>query len=281
MGLLGPYGPIWPYGLMGPMGPLGPWAPLGPLGPLSSWCPACCTSRLPSLSGTQVVRWCGALQFGAWLLGGWSLPCSLRYSAFWLVACCLVIALLLATFGHSVWAVCQSPFPWYFLHPPLLALLHGEMFASQVFLPTNWFDEFSLLLKLVKPFVRGCWLKTVAGAWCTSYRFRHMPGTSVLPCCFGCNQSDDNLVHCMRCPILQQFVSKHFEIEDDLSVQSRLCLAVPSVVKLRRLAVAHSVYSQLSSHPDCQHFMNSHIVTRESRPTHYLERNPWDCSGYQ
>lgn len=135
------------------------------------------------------------------------------------------------------------------------------MFASQVCLPSNWFDELSLLLKLVKPFVKGCWLKTVAGAWCTSYRFRHMPGTSVLPCCFGCNQSDDKLDHYMQCLILWQFVAKQFGIEEDFSVQSRLCLVAPSVIKLRRLALAHFIYSQVSSHPDCHHFINSHIVS--------------------
>ena len=137
----------------------------------------------------------------------------------------------------------------------------GDAFAFSFLLPSNWFDELLLPFQLVKPFVKVCWLKTAAGAWCTSHRFRHMSGTHIRPCIFGCLQSDDRLDHYMQCPILWSFVANYFGAEEDISLHSRLCLVSPSDLKLRRLALAHYVYGQVYSDPDCLHFLNSHIAS--------------------
>jgi len=137
----------------------------------------------------------------------------------------------------------------------------GDTFASQVLLSSKWFDELRPFLQLVKPFVRVCGLKTIAGAWCTSFRFRHLAGSCTLPCIFGCQQSDDCLAHYIFCPVLWNLIGQHFGTEDDYRFHSRVCLSAPTEVKLRRLALAHFIYSQLSSCPDCQHFLNAHVAS--------------------
>lgn len=69
------------------------------------------------------------------------------------------------------------------------------------------------------------------------------------------------LEHYIGCAVLWGFVSNHLGIEDDLSVQSRLCFVAPSGLKPRRLVLAHFAYSQVSSNPDCTHFLNSHLAS--------------------
>jgi len=142
-----------------------------------------------------------------------------------------------------------------------IKITFGESFASRLLLPSNWFDELRLSFQLIKPFVKICWLKMAAGAWCTSFRFRHMSGTHVLPCICGCHQCDDTLDHYMQCAVLWGFVANHFGIEEDISLQSRLCLTAPSELKLRRLALAHFSYSQVSSNPECEHFLSAHVAS--------------------
>jgi len=142
--LLGPVGPLGPYGpfgllgpfwalwaQMGPMGLLGSWAhrafwahgPFGPNGLLALWAPL--EHGAPRAAPPAYLRfrarrwWVGAVHFNLVHVPGWLvvalLPLAFGLSVLaasqplWLMACCLAIALLLATFGHSVWVVCQSP----------------------------------------------------------------------------------------------------------------------------------------------------------------------------
>ena len=120
---------------------------------------------------------------------------------------------------------------------------------SQV-VSATWFYELCQVFELVKPFVRTCWLKTCAGVWCTSFRFRHMAGSVTRPCIFGCNQADDSLKHYLVCPLLWQFVVSHYGHEDNFGVAHRLGLLSPTVAKLKRLAMCHYIYSQVCNHPD-------------------------------
>ena len=97
--------------------------------------PKCCTSRLPSLSGLQVIGRCGAPSIWCMLLGGWSLLCSFwpstsrswqppshfgSWLAVWSLPCSLWPSVTRSGWSASHHAF--SPLPWYLLPPPLLAL---------------------------------------------------------------------------------------------------------------------------------------------------------------
>jgi len=128
----------------------------------------------------------------------------------------------------------------------------GQSLAEQLVVSAKWFDELQQVFVHVKPFVRTCWLKTAAGAWCTSFRFRHMAGSTTLPCIFGCPQADDTIAHYLECPVLWYFADQFFGLDDDFEIAHRIGLINPTMTRLKRLALCHFVYSQLHAYADFQ-----------------------------
>ena len=124
----------------------------------------------------------------------------------------------------------------------------GDAFASRTHLSPTWWDDLHCLWSNVKIYLRVCWLRTISGAWTTTHR---MGEERVWQCMFGCPNEDDNLLHYLVCPILWQIACGVFKGEESLSVSERLCLQSPSVVKLQRLSVCHSVYHACKNHPAC------------------------------
>ena len=97
--------------------------------------PTCCTSRLPSLSGPQVIGRCGAPSIWCMLLSGRSLPFSFwpsasrswqppshfgSWLAVWSLPCSLWPSVIRS--GWSARHHAFSPLPWYLLPQPLLAM---------------------------------------------------------------------------------------------------------------------------------------------------------------
>ena len=116
----------------------------------------------------------------------------------------------------------------------------GDVIASNIRLPATWFQELREVFIDCKLFLRVCWLKAIAGAWCTTVRLH--PGF-VLPCIFGCTDCKDELLHYLVCPILWQFPREFLNYsEPSLSIASRLCLVFPSKDKLKALAFVHTLY---------------------------------------
>ena len=124
----------------------------------------------------------------------------------------------------------------------------------------KWFDELQQVFVHVKPFVRTCWLKTAAGAWCTSFRFRHMAGSTTFPCIFGCPQADDTIAHYLERPVLWYFADQFFGLDDDFEIAHRIGLINPTSDRVRRsikrLALCHFVYSQLHAYADFQELLD-------------------------
>ena len=102
-----------------------------------------------------------------------------------------------------------------------------------------WLTEFQGILDGVKVYLRVCWLKTVAGAWTTTFR---MHEDKLWQCIFGCQSCPDTLSHYLECPILWQIAGEAFPAEESIEVSQRVCILSPSVEKLQRLSVAHGVY---------------------------------------
>jgi len=120
----------------------------------------------------------------------------------------------------------------------------GERHALSIRMAPCWFSDLLRVMNHAPIFLRMCWLKAIAGAWCTTTRM-HAPHP--LPCIFGCLDSRDELRHYLICPLLWQFAREFLNVcEPAISIASRLCLVQPSVEKLRALAFVHSLYHALS-----------------------------------
>ncbi len=61
------------------------------------------------------------------------------------------------------------------------------------------------------------------------------------PCIFGC-EANDEIAHYIVCPILWHIACSQTSSEDSIYVSERLCFVQPSLEKLKRLALAHSIY---------------------------------------
>ena len=70
-------------------------------------------------------------------------------------------------------------------------------------------------------------------------------------CLFGCCCAPDSLQHYLVCPILWLIVVGVFPDEVSISIAERLCLVNPSLLKLRRLALAHGIYHACKNDPSC------------------------------
>ena len=116
-------------------------------------------------------------------------------------------------------------------------------------IPLSWFDGISSLLDVTPIFHRMCWLKTIAGAWCTSVRLSTYEGRG---CCFGCIDTRDELVHYLQCPILWHFACAALsEHEFSICIFERLGILNPTLPKLRLLAFCHALYHSVINDPVC------------------------------
>jgi len=103
----------------------------------------------------------------------------------------------------------------------------------------TWYGPLEKLLLCCPLFYRVCWLKTIAGAWCTSHRLHE---ERLLPCILGCDERDE-IKHYLVCPVLWQLCREFVNfVEESISVESRLCIVQPSIDKLRALSFCHSLY---------------------------------------
>ena len=81
------------------------------------------------------------------------------------------------------------------------AVTLGLEIASSFQMRVNWYQDLEKLLQVLPLYLRMCWLKAIAGAWCTSHRLHSQP---LLACIFGCDAKDE-FRHYLACPILWQF----------------------------------------------------------------------------
>ena len=124
----------------------------------------------------------------------------------------------------------------------------GDEESSRIRLRRDWFFVLLPILESVKIFLRVCWLKTICGGWCTTYR---MNENIKWPCIFGCTDSKDELRHYLMCPILWQYASENLGGVASVFMEGRLCLVDPSKESLRALAFVHSLYHCCKNDPDC------------------------------
>jgi len=124
----------------------------------------------------------------------------------------------------------------------------GLEFASSFQMRVSWFQDLERLLQVLPLYLRMCWLKAIAGAWCTSHRLQTQPR---LPCIFGCDAKDE-IRHYLACPILWQFPREFLDCpEVSVNVQERLCLVNPTGDKIRTLAFVHALYHACKNDPFC------------------------------
>jgi len=128
----------------------------------------------------------------------------------------------------------------------------GSEFALATPMRRDWFTLLGKVFDESKVFLRVCWLKAIAGAWCTTHR---MHEDERWPCIFGCD-AQDTLCHYLECPVLWHFATSILGSEDAIFVADRLCLREPSVQKLRRLAMTHMIYHSCKNDSEVRHLMH-------------------------
>ena len=116
-------------------------------------------------------------------------------------------------------------------------------------LPRNWGGPVMESLSSVSSYIKMCWLKTVAGAWCTGVRLQSHKGRG---CIFGCKDTRDELCHYLTCPALWQFARDALRIQEtSVFILHRLCIVEPSAVKLKTLAFCHALYHTCVNDMQC------------------------------
>ena len=97
--------------------------------------------------------------------------------------------------------------------------------------------------------MRTCWIKAIAGAWCTTVR---MHDSIQWPCIYGCQDARDEFLHYLYCPALWSFARESLGIqEDSIGIAERLCFVSPSPDRLRMLAFVHLLYHATKNGPGC------------------------------
>ena len=117
-----------------------------------------------------------------------------------------------------------------------------------------WWCRFCYALERCKPYVRMCWLKTIGGAWtttCRSHEYKANPDVEDWPCIFGCDDAKDNIQHYINCPELWKHALEVTEGVWTPCIAEKICLFNPSVLKLKRLAIAHATYHACKHDPVC------------------------------
>ena len=129
-----------------------------------------------------------------------------------------------------------------------LVVTLGINLRQQIVLNADWFSQLSEVFASAKVFLRICWLKAIAGAWCTSVRMRE---DIILPCIFGCTDARDELTHYLQCTVLWLFASENLGHETHFDIAHRLCLVSPTTARLRALAFVHTLYHTCKNDRGC------------------------------
>ena len=128
----------------------------------------------------------------------------------------------------------------------------------------DWFSGLRSVLMKETPYIKICWLRTVAGAWCTSVKLHSVEGC---PCIFGCSDSRDELTHYLQCPIIWQFARTSLRIsEPSIHFLSRICVSEPTSDKLKLLAFTHALYHVCVNEHSC---MQSNGMPRSPHVVQY------------
>ena len=107
-------------------------------------------------------------------------------------------------------------------------------------LPQNWCGATLECLSGVSSYIKMCWLKSVAGAWCTGVRLQTHRGRG---CIFGCKDTRDELCHYLMCPALWQLARDTLRIQEtSVFILHRLCINEPTPLKLTTLAFCHALH---------------------------------------
>jgi hypothetical protein len=116
-------------------------------------------------------------------------------------------------------------------------------------LPRQWGRATIECLSSVSSYIKMCWLKSVAGAWCTGVRLQTHKGRG---CIFGCVDTRDELCHYLICPALWQIARDTLGIQEaSVLILHRLCISEPSPVKLKILAFCHALYHACINDAHC------------------------------
>ena len=73
----------------------------------------------------------------------------------------------------------------------------GVHHSQNISLSPDWHIPLFLAFSSVRVYVKMCWLKTIAGAWCTTHRLAE---PVKLTCVFGCVEEHDTFLHYILCP---------------------------------------------------------------------------------
>ena len=135
-----------------------------------------------------------------------------------------------------------------------------------VMIKVSWFPAAFDILSQTKVFNRMCWLKTLSNAWHTTSRTHK---DVIWPCIFGCTGCTDTLMHYLICPVLWQIANEIIGHESSVHIGSRMCFCLPSETKLKRLAIAHTVYHFCKFDSTVQHLVSIFVASPQ------LAINPW------
>ena len=111
--------------------------------------------------------------------------------------------------------------------------------AYHITFPGDWYKVLTPVLRLCKPYVGMCILKTCIGGWTTRTRMHERNIRSCLP---GCNDCSDNINYYIQCSSLLQIASQALEVSHPFSFSKRLCLDSPSPGNAQLLSLVFSLY---------------------------------------
>ena len=116
-------------------------------------------------------------------------------------------------------------------------------------LPQSWCGATLECLSAVSSYIKMCWLKSVAGAWCTGVRLQTHNGRG---CIFGCVDTRDELCHYLMCPALWQLARDTLGIQEtSVFILHRLCICEPTALKFKTLAFCHALYHACVNDSHC------------------------------
>ena len=93
-----------------------------------------------------------------------------------------------------------------------------------------------------------CWLKAIAGAWCTSYRLAE---PVKLSCVFGCVGEQDTFRHYLVCPSVWHICAEALGCGVPVGIADRLCFSNTNTNSLKLLALVHGVYHATKNDSFC------------------------------
>ena len=142
------------------------------------------------------------------------------------------------------------------------AITLGPDMSHQLLAPRNWFCELKSDMIGSKYFLRVCWLKAIGGGWTTTCR---MHENIKWPCIFGC-EANDEIAHYFVCPVLWHIACSQTSFEESIYVSERLCFVQPSLEKLKRLALAHSIYHACKFDTEIISLLNLFVTLPDTIP---------------